>query len=183
MAISAPVSAQQTSLGQIFGRLLNTPQAATANGGGSTNSNGSYGAGSWVAAITPAQEAQIDKLLAAPNPDPRIRADLQAAEPLIKKILATEACAQNGAAMLSLNKFSLNPQSHFDFAFLMHWMEYHNKRSCLDVMRIFAWGKPANNALSFSVNYIAEDSGETGSQNFILQNTEENGWMIKSMPN
>lgn len=141
-----------------------------------------------VAAATPAQTAQIDSLLAAKMQDARIAADVREASPLIKTIATTGACAKNSAAWNPLSRQMLEPKSYgAGFGDILYtpraFFKYHEDASCLDVVRLTNWSKPANNALAFTAFYVSPQSGEAISQNYTLQKSTTDGWLIQKISN
>lgn len=174
-SIAAPVPvAAQTLIDQLIHRVgkKKPTSGATATGG------------QFAAAITPAQTAEVDRLLTLPLQDARVTAERAEAAPLIRMLLATGSCARNDAAWNAVNRFHMTPQTWggiFPSYATMAKLNYHDSTKCLDVARLADWTKPANNALTFKAYYVAADSGEAGSQRFELQKSGEGQWMIRDI--
>lgn len=176
IGVSAIPAPAQTLLDSVFKRIMAKPGAKAA---GTT----ALGAPAVLAAITPAQTASIDTLLAAPLQDTKISADRREAAPLIRAILTTAACAQNSSAWNALNRQHMSPTT-FDAGqsyAAMGNMKYHDKSLCLDIARLADWSKPANNALNFKAYLLSPQSGEAVGQRFELQKSTEGQWMIRQL--
>ena len=173
---SATPAASQTMLDNIFKRLVNpTGKAQTAP----IQSNN-------TASITAIQTAAIDQLLTSAMQDPAIAADRSAAANLIGSIVATGSCAKNSAAWNPLSRQMVRPASYGPgFADLLYtpraFFKYHEDNSCLDVVRLSDWNKPANNALTFTAFYVSPQSGEAANQTYTLQKDSQNGWLIQDI--
>lgn len=144
------------------------------------------GEGSVLASATLAQQAALDRLVVAPLQDPAIAGDRAAAAPLIRTLVATGACATNGAAWNALNRQRLEPKTYYgNWAEAnvtpMFAMRYHDKRRCLDVARLGDWSKPARNALAFRARYVSEASGEAGTLLFVMQKDADGTWLLREL--
>lgn len=166
----------QTLLNNLVNRVLKPTGAAAA----SITQPGN------VASITPAQTTGIDRLLAAPLQDQRIATDRREAAALIERIVATGSCAKNSAAWNPLSRQMLRPRSFgAGFGDIMFtprkFFKYHEDGSCLDVVRLSDWRKPANNALTFKAYYVSPQSGEAANQEYTLQKDVGEGWLIQNI--
>lgn len=175
LAVAEP-AASQTMLDRFIGKLTKRP-------GGQS---GPVGSGRNLASITPAQTAEIDRLLTQPVQDARIVADRRDAAPLIRTIVATAACARDELAWNALNRQTLEPknwQADGGVASYapMRRLRYHDAGACLDATRMTEWTKPALNALSFRVFYVAADSGEAANQEYLLQKGSEGQWLLRNV--
>lgn len=138
-----------------------------------------------LATITSKQAAAIDGFLSTPLQDRVIAAHRAAAAPLIRQVLATLSCARDSAALNSLNRQHLSPRTFrppfYNSLIPMQNLDYHDKSTCLDVVRLTDWTKPANNALKFEAHYISPQSGEAKQQTFELQKGSDGQWMIRNI--
>ena len=169
---AATPAAGQTLLDQILAKAVK-PRAATPGQ-----------LGSFAAAMTPDQQAALDRLLAQPLLDRRVAADRQEADQVIRAVVATGACASGPSAWNAVNRFHMTPHTYDndDIVRVPMWgLRYHDRTRCLDVQRLSDWAKPANNALRFTASYVAADSGEAKRQAFVLQKQSDGGWLIKDV--
>jgi hypothetical protein len=116
-----------------------------------------------TALITGEQEAKIAAALSAKGlKDQRVRQNLSEATDTIKGFLQKLSCLQ-GYNASSLNTYAAPGHQFASNNFLspMTSARYHDKGSCLTVVRIQGVATPALNALRFEVVYLAEDSGES----------------------
>ena len=139
-----------------------------------------------VAAMSPAQIAKIDSLLASPTQDAKVAANVREAAPLIRTMLTTGACAKNSAAWNPMSRQMVEPKSFgAGFGDILYtpraFFKYHEDGSCLDVLRLTDWSKPANNALNFTAYYVSPQSGEAVHQRYVLQKSSTDGWLVKEI--
>lgn len=106
----------------------------------------------------------------------------------IKSILATHRCINKNSELLKLN---LHAYPGVDFKAddwnlwaennqypnSKYWMQYHDRKQCLDVRQIDEFKLLAKNALSFRVIFFADDSAETVKFFYQLKN-HETGWKL-----
>ena len=162
-------------LNRFLSKITGVPVPKTASSNDVSVPSGS------LATPTPSQVETFEKAIAA-----SVQADIQTnkneAADLISLIVQTSACATSGPAWNRLNRVSESPQNHtYGLYSPMRNMQYHNKTSCLDVIRIDKWAKPAKNALSFRVQLISGQSDEAASLAFVLVKSMEGQWLIKSI--
>ncbi|MFC7538133.1 hypothetical protein ACFQPG_12295 [Sphingomonas sp. GCM10030256] len=138
-----------------------------------------------LATITSKQTAAIDGFLNTPLQDGVTAADRAAAAPLVRQVVATLSCARDSAALNSLNRQHLFPRTFkppfYNEYIPMQNLSYHDNNTCLDVLRLTDWTKPANNTLKFAAHYISPQSGEAKRQTFELQKASDGQWMIRDI--
>lgn len=139
-----------------------------------------------AASILPDQASQIQRVVNSFPPDDRIAADVRDSVSLLKALLETGACAKNSAAWNPLSRKMVEPRSYGAGFGDIHYtprafFKYHDDGSCLDVVRLTHWNKPANNALEVTAYYVSPQSGEAANQTYIIQKTVSEGWLIKNI--
>ena len=162
VALSLGAGVQAQSLGKLLGKLANTAPRDTL-------------------VPSPAQASAIQAALSARQGDPRIASDVAEARPLLERTLRTLGCATSASALNSLNRARLEPRSYDATTTRLYVpmgrLEYHDKRRCLDVVRLGEWKKPAANILSVRAYFVSPSSEEAASQEVVYQRTED-GWLI-----
>ena len=142
-----------------------------------------------IAAAAPASsQTLLDQLLAKamkPKPttmqpgQPSAFAAPMAPAQLIRAVVVIGACATASDAWNAVNRYSMTPQTyHAPFSgelVPMGSLKYHDRRQCLDVLRLGGWSKPAANALTFRAYYIAAESREAKGQTFDWQKMDGQG--------
>lgn len=175
LAITVPATAQ-TMLDKLIGKIAR-PAGAGGTGAGVPASA--------VATATPAQASAVTQLLAAPLQDRAITTKRAEAAPLIRKLVAIGACARTSEAWNAINRDALTPRTYqagySSELVAMTSVNYHDKSTCFDVVRLTDWTMPALNALKFRAWYISPQSGEAKHQSFELQKTTEGTWMVREI--
>lgn len=134
------------------------------------------------AAISPEQQAALAKELPKTLPSPQIKALVAEAAPTITRFIERLACLADvlsGAG--ALNEFAApgtTLSSYYVSLRPMRETPYHNKATCLTVIRVQGWRAPANNALQFEVVYKAEDSGEAAKTAHELVRQPDGAWLF-----
>lgn len=136
-----------------------------------------------IAAITPDQEERIKKETEKKFQDARLRNVIADASSTLKEFVAKVSC-------LPYNGGDLNAQITSMFTiyaapgrslFLLppaNQTRYHDKSSCLSVVRIQGWNAPALNALKFEVVYLANDSGESAKTDHEMVKQPDGVWLF-----
>jgi hypothetical protein len=166
VSLSLAAGAQAQSLGKILDKLANTAQGD---------------------AVTPsaAQTSAIAAALNARQGNPRIASDVAEARPLLERTLRTLSCATAAPALNSLNRARLEPQTyqayHTYYYVPTGRTKFHDKRRCMDVVRLGEWKKPAANILSVRAYFVSPSSEEAVSQEVVYQREEGGAWLIRSI--
>jgi len=58
-------------------------------------------------------------------------------------------------------------------------MQYHDKSSCVSVVRMNGWEMPAKNALKFEVVYVSDSSGESVKEQHLLVKQSSGEWLFR----
>ena len=119
----------------------------------------------------PARAADIASLKAALDkavaPKTSAANALAAARPTVERLLMTMGCATSAKALHALNRDRLTPQTyngpgddlHYTAMGLDDFMT-HDRRSCMQVMRIADLEQPTLNSLSIRTYFVSPTSGE-----------------------
>jgi hypothetical protein len=130
--------------------------------------------------ITPEQKEKIAKALAQRVADERIKAMIAEASPTIAAFVEKLSCIADGHAASALNVYAA-PGTNFQMIFYpMVMTPYHNKGSCLSVVRLQGWSAPARNALKFEVVYVADDSGESAKTHHVVIKQPDGEWLFSN---
>lgn len=144
---------------------------AQAEGNNNNNNNNNNGTGNapaprralhGFATPTDVQQQRLAKELQKVVPNGRVRAIMLDARRAIDDFVSKVACMMDGGRS-AMNALAVPGQN------LKMWLgwgpigrtTYHDKGACMTVNRIHGWEAPANNAITFEVVYVADDSGET----------------------
>lgn len=132
-----------------------------------------------VAPITAEQLAKIDAALMVKNQNRDIAQAISEASPVIRDFVRTAACMPASGGSSGLNAYAA-PGANLAWAGAapMPAMRYHDKSSCVSVLRLHGWKMPAKNALHFEVVYQAEDSGESAMRQHELIKQPSNEWLF-----
>lgn len=133
-----------------------------------------------VVAISPKQLAQIDAALHTKSQDQAITQAIIEAAPVIKEYVRINACL-TGYNGTFLNPFLAPGKSQASYLYMgapMPQMRYHDKSTCVTVLRFGGWAMPARNALRFEVVYHAEDSGESLKSHHELVKQPSGEWLF-----
>jgi hypothetical protein len=128
--------------------------------------------------------------------DAKTNAAIDAALPMIKKVLAIHMCARttqkhgldSEGALLPLNTLAIpgvsisNNSYPHSFPNSKSFMTYHDFAKCVSIRAIDQFAMPALNALTFRVVYFAEDSGETVNFGFLFKKADDGSWRIAQTP-
>jgi len=129
------------------------------------------------ATLTEAQKQQLSKQLNPKISDKQIKAMLTEASPTIEKVLGMTACFYPGnsfgAYQSSGGNFTNFPQNPWLFS-------HHDSAQCVNVQRIKNWRASAKNALSFSVMYVSEQSGESFEYQYEIQKQLDDVWLFNN---
>lgn len=145
----------------------------------STNASSGGPGAPHLAPITAEQLARIDAALAVKHQNRDIAQAISEASPVIRDFVRTAACVPMSGRSNVLNAYAA-PGANLSWvgAEPMPAMRYHNKSSCVSVLRVHGWKMPAKNALNFEVVYHAEDSGESTVQQHELVKQPSNEWLF-----
>lgn len=132
------------------------------------------------AQATPEQQLAIKQELMKNLPSENIRKLATDAAPTISAFIERLACLADPAGGSALDEYAA-PGVGLGAVYAtmgpMRAARYHNKGSCMTVMRVHGWTAPANNALQFEVVYKAEDSGETAKSFHEFVRQPDGAWM------
>lgn len=107
---------------------------------------------------------------------------IDSAMPFISDMLTGIACLEKGR--LAQNNGALRLYATADsyinrFAAPADGMRYHDRSTCLDVIRIDGWRNSAVNSLKFSATFRSESSGETGARIFTIIKQPNGNWLAR----
>jgi hypothetical protein len=136
-----------------------------------------------LAAITSEQEERIKKETEKKFQDARLRNVIADAAPTLKEFVAKLSCLPyNGgdlnAQITSMFTIYAAPGRSLSLLPPANQTRYHDKSSCLTVVRIQGWNAPALNALKFEVVYLANDSGESAKTNHEMVKQPDGVWLF-----
>ncbi len=133
-----------------------------------------------VAAITQEQQAKIAHAISDKGlKDQRVKQNLLEAKETINAFLRTASCIQNyNGSSLNIYAAPGHEFSSFGFFSPITGTKYHDKNSCLTIVRIQGIAAPALNALRFEVVYLAEDSGESVKKQHELVKQPDGQWLF-----
>jgi hypothetical protein len=115
-----------------------------------------------------AEQKQIIELMLMKNiPNERTRVIAKDAAPAIMKMVERMACLVTDKGVSALNEVAapnIDLAGYFALRYPMNasnGMQYHDKNTCLSVIRIAGWEAPNLHTLRYEVTFKADDSGET----------------------
>lgn len=167
---------------QQINRDLSSINNSMAKAAGTVPANSARPAGGapGLVSISARQLDQIDAALNAKNQNQALAQAISEAAPVIKNFVQINACL-TGYNGTFLNPYLVPGKSESSFGYLgapMPRMKYHDKSSCVTVLRFDGWAMPARNALRFEVVYQAEDSGESVKSWHELVKQPSNEWLF-----
>lgn len=112
----------------------------------------------------------------------RTRDAMEAALPMIKKVLSIHQCIKMTEGLLQLNSFALpgvDMSRQGMYPNHQMFMKHHDRNKCVSVRSIDNWAMPALNALQFRAVYFADDSGETVNFRYLLKKSDDGSWRIQ----
>ncbi|WP_194722388.1 hypothetical protein [Noviherbaspirillum malthae] len=165
---------------QQVNRDLSSINRGMANAAGAPRAARPAGSAPGVVPISARQLEQIDAALRAKDQNQAIAQAITEAAPVIRDFVKIHGCL-NGYNGTFLNPYFVPGKSEAAFNYIgapMQQMRYHDKSSCVTVLRFGGWTMPARNALQFEVVYQAEDSGETVKSHHELRKQPGNEWLF-----
>lgn len=177
MCCASSVSAQ--SLGDLV------RAAERAIGGSGKAKSRQIGATQYSVAPTSADRASLATTLdrATATQTPASQA-LREARPLVERLMMTIGCATSAKALREFNREHLTPGSystvHDDWtqtAMGVEGLMTHDRRQCMQVVRLSEIERKTLNSLSFRAHYLSPSSGEARSGELQLQR-QDGRWMI-----
>jgi hypothetical protein len=133
------------------------------------------------AEITDDQKKAIETALMKNVPNDRIREMVKEAASSITQMAERMGCLADNKGASALNEFAapnVPYGSGIQYNFPMHHAKYHDKSSCLSVLRISGWLAPANNALRYEVLYKSDASGESRAVKHEVVRQPDNSWLF-----
>lgn len=132
-----------------------------------------------LAPITAEQLAKINAALTVKNQNRDIAQAISEATPVIRDFVRIASCLPTSGGSNGLNAYAApGADLAWGGAAPMPAMRYHDKSSCVTVLRVHGWKMPARNALHFEVVYQAEDSGESAIRQHELVKQPSNEWLF-----
>lgn len=165
---------------QQVNRDLSSINRGLANAAGAPRAPKPAGGAPDLAPISARQLEQIDAALRVKEQNPAIAQAIIEAAPVIRDFIKINACL-TGYNGTFLNAYLAPGRSESSFGYLgapMPQMRYHDKSTCVTVLRFGGWTMPARNAIQFEVVYQAEDSGETLKSYHELRRQPGNDWLF-----
>lgn len=138
-----------------------------------------------------AEGGQKEKIQLVVPKDKNTSVAIDAALPMIKKVLAIHQCARVREGLLPLNALALpgvdiaginEPYTADRYPNNINWMRHHDLSKCLSIRAIDKFNMPALNALTFRVVYYAEDSGETVNFSLLFKRGDDGDWRLSKAP-
>ena len=131
-----------------------------------------------VAAISPEQEQRIATQLShAPAGVSKQVAD---ATETLKSFIGLNSCIFDYSGKSQLQAY-LGPHGDLNAVNPPYVaLHYHDKESCLDVIRIQGWSALSLNAVQFQVVYTAADSGESVARTDTMQKEPDGTWLMNN---
>ncbi len=113
--------------------------------------------------------------------DPRLNKQIDSTIPFLTEFLPQIACIKDRFYEHGkiLPRYTTADSANQLFMVPMAPMNYHNPNTCLGVERISDWKKPAKNALSLTVLFVAEDSGESNRLYMTLIRQNDGSWLAR----
>lgn len=111
--------------------------------------------------------------------DIRLNRQIEGATPFLVEFLPRIACVRdpNTEVMNLLPRYMTSDSFRNRFVHPLFAMRYHDKRRCLSIERISDWKSLAKNAVSVSVLFSADDSGESSLTSFTLIEQPDGSWL------
>lgn len=130
--------------------------------------------------LSSAQQARLQSSLSQGTQDKNINTAIAEASPTIRGFIETNSCitAYNGSA---LNRYAAPGKNYTSVNYIgapIPKMRYHDKTSCVSVLRIQGWKMPAKNALRFEVSYISDSSDEVVKSNHEVVRQPNGEWLF-----
>ncbi len=131
-----------------------------------------------LARIAPEQRAAITERLAQTQPNQDLQQSIAEAKTTIQPFLERASCITtwNGS---SLNIFAAPGANFGTYSAPNLRTQYHDRSTCMDVVRLQGWSKPAKNALKFEAVFEAADSGESTKGNYLLIRQPDGVWLFR----
>ncbi len=135
------------------------------------------------AVITDDQKKAVETALMKNVPNDRIREMVKEAAPAVTLMAERMGCLASDAGTSAMNEF-LAPNGWWSRVGITVYpmgtmsIKYHDKSSCLTVVRITAWNAPANNVLTYQVFYKADDSGESAIREHEVIRQTDGTWLF-----
>jgi hypothetical protein len=133
------------------------------------------------AEITAEQKQAIESALMKNVPNDKIRDMVKEAAPAITLMAERMGCLADNKGTSGLNELAapnVNYGSALQYNYPMYHAKYHDKSSCLTVIRVSGWIAPANNALRYEVLFKADDSGETHAIKHETVRQPDSSWLF-----
>lgn len=159
-----------------------TNELRAINQGTSRQAQTSTAPGQSLAQSSEAAQSQPTQLI-VPN-DKSVSAAMDAAMPVIKKVIALNRCMKNEDSLRLLNFYAVPGKSfqlHWNYPNSKNYLTYHDFNNCIAARTMDQWSMPALNALRFRVVYFAEDSGETVNFQYEFKRVEDGSWKLDSI--
>jgi hypothetical protein len=121
--------------------------------------------------------------LILPN-DKSVTTAMDAAMPVIKKVISLNRCMKNEDSLRLLNFYAVPGKSfqlHWNYPNSKNYLKYHDFNNCIAARTMDQWSMPALNALRFRVVYFAEDSGETVNFQYEFKRVDDGTWKLDSI--
>lgn len=127
--------------------------------------------------MSPEQLQRMDAALSPDKHQGALAASIREAAPIIRDFTRTSACI-NSYSTSRLAAFAAPRSNYQFFSPPMLPMRYHDKSSCLSIVRYQGWSMPAQNALRMEVVYHADDSGEGATRGYELTRQPDGQWLF-----
>ena len=126
------------------------------------------------------QQVQVaTSKFAAPKSDKELRALIDSARNRALDVVLTQACYTDHQIHRVLGRYVVPGRTtHNVFLVPMTAMSHHDRSTCLNVDRVDAFKKLANNAIGFRVVFVSPSSGESAVVNYSMTRQTDGEWLI-----
>jgi len=111
----------------------------------------------------------------------RLRALVKDAAPAISAYIEKLACVRDYEAARALEEFAAPETQLVNQSMMLGPIRdsaYHDRSTCLSIVRVHGWSAPANNALRFEAVYKADDSGQTAKVEHEAVRQPDGAWLF-----
>ena len=136
--------------------------------------------------MRPSEASDFELKLNPKLTDRVIAAKWATLKPLAEKVVSVSACGVGSeeVAWKSMGRW-VDPDTNFlqtNLALAISRTRYHPRSACMTILRIDNWSMPANNAVSFRVQFVSDVSNETVPISYLFRANEEGTWLLSRIP-
>ena len=167
-----------STLGQVNKDLSSLNNALAGN----ANTQATMQKNSKIAQISSEQTGKIDLVLNTKTNNKQRDLAILEAKSTITGFIKTNSCINNYNGSV-LNIYAAPGKAYPNFNYIgapMQLMKYHDKSTCVSVLRIQGWEMPAKNVLRFEVVYVSDSSGESTKGLYEIVKQSSGEWLFNS---